>query len=438
MTKLVFRSAPAVESALLAGGFLVVFFALPHALAGDDHRRFDDIEQLLHHGQLTDSRYSLVMPLFSAPLLLLGEVVRTPEWWASRFNVVVVAVGSLAAYRIVRGRVDAGVVRKLVLVLLFASYLTNRLRDYGVEVLTGTLVTLGILLLVTGRRALLAWALIVVGVVNTPAAIVGLLLVVAAETVRTRRLRQLLPLVAAALLIMGEAWLRRGGPLVTGYEGDHGVRTVLPYSGQPGFSYPFPLGLASILFSFGRGLVFFAPGLLLFLDPYTRALLGTCRRAVLLILLFVAGLVLVYSRWWAWYGGLSWGPRYFVLAALPASIALAVRVADAGRSAARDAVTLAVLALSAWVGLSGAVADVNALGSCTQNNYALESLCWYTPEFSSLWRSLVQFPVVTTSVVVVTCYTLLVFAYLAAPLALALVRAARAAPSASWLYGWRL
>ena len=43
----------------------------------------------------------------------------------------------------------------------------------------------------------------------------------------------------------------------------------MPYSGRQGFSYPFFLGLISILFSFGKGLIWFSPGLLL---PVRRAL----------------------------------------------------------------------------------------------------------------------------------------------------------------------
>ena len=43
----------------------------------------------------------------------------------------------------------------------------------------------------------------------------------------------------------------------------HGIKTIMPYSGRPGFSYPFLFGLLSILFSFGNGLLFFTPGLLL-------------------------------------------------------------------------------------------------------------------------------------------------------------------------------
>ena len=74
----------------------------PHALAGDDLIRFDDIERLLHDGDLSDSKFSLVMPLASAPFLLPGEVVASPRWWAARFNVIVVAVGLGVGFRLLR------------------------------------------------------------------------------------------------------------------------------------------------------------------------------------------------------------------------------------------------------------------------------------------------------------------------------------------------
>ena len=63
-----------------------------------------------------------------------------------------------------------------------------------------------------------------------------------------------------ATSILLEAWIRRGSPFATGYENERGLRTLLPYSGLPGFTYPFVLGVLSSLFSFGKGLLFFAPG----------------------------------------------------------------------------------------------------------------------------------------------------------------------------------
>jgi hypothetical protein len=428
----------AFERALLAGGFLVLFLCLPHSLVGDDLVRFDDIERLLHDGGLSDSRYSLVMPILSAPFLLLGEVVGSPEWWAERFNVLVVTAGAIVAARSLRGRIDAGLYRRLLLVLLFASLLTNRLRDYNAEVLTATLFAVGIVLVVGRRHSVAGWTALVVGVVNTPAALVPLALVGGAESVRSRRLRCLLPAAAAVVLIAIEAWIRRGGPLVSGYEDDHGVATILPYSGKPGFSYPFLLGVAAILFSFGRGLVFFAPGLLLWLSGRTRREAAAHRRVTVLMLLAVAGLVLVYAKWWAWYGGLSWGPRFFVFAAVPASLLLALRLRHAGESAAADAVTLGVLALSAWVGVTGAVADLSNLAFCARDDYAFESLCWYSPEYSSLWQPIRDRPPVTWTSALTAGYCLLVFVYLAWPLVRSLGRALAAAVDRSWIQGWRL
>jgi hypothetical protein len=405
----------------------------------DDFKRFEDIESLLHHGHLSDSPWSLVMPLLSTPFLLFGEFIRSPEWWAARFNTFVVGVGAAAAFWLLRGRVDGGLMRRFLLVLLFASFLTNRLRDYNAEVLTSTLVALGLLLVVTVHRPVLGWAMIVIGAVNTPAVWVGVAFLAAAEAIRRRQLRHFVVPVAAAVLIMAEAWLRRDGPFDSGQGGYLGVATMLPYSGKSGFSYPLVLGVLSILISFGRGLAFFMPGLLLGLARRTTRRLKEHRRLVGLMVLYVAGLVLVYAKWWAWYGGVSWGPRYFVFAAIPASLFIVVRIAHAGKSVLADALTLLVLTFSAWVGVSGAIADLAVLDVCVRDNFAFEPFCWYVPEYSSLWRPLVEFPELTWSKALIAGSCAVVYAYVAAPLFLALARASRVPPPVkAWTSGWRL
>ncbi len=432
-------SRRSIESTLLLVGFAVLLALLPHGLAGDDFTRYNDIERLIHHAQLSDSRYSLVMPLVSAPLLLIGEVVRSPQWWAAHFNLIVVGVGALLCLWLLRGRVDGSLLRRVLLVLLFASFLTNRLRDYNAEILTTTLVAVGLILVTMRRRPLIGWAAIVVGVVNIPAALIGAALLAVAESLRTRRLRALAVPLAAGLLIMLEAWIRRGSPFTSGYENDHGATTILPYSGRSGFSYPFLLGLLAILFSFGRGLAFFTPGLLLWFSGLTRRMLKEYRYLIGLMLLFVCGLVLIYAKWWAWYGGLSWGPRFFVFAAVPASVLIAVRIHHMAETVLGNGVTLFVLTLSAWVGVSGAIADLSSLDFCVRNNSALESVCWYTPEYSSLWHPLVQFPPLTWKTATLAAYCAVVFAYLAAPLVTGLVRSVIAAARPKvWAMGWRL
>jgi hypothetical protein len=425
-----------VERGFLTAGFLVLFFLLPHALFGDDQVRFNDLEALLHHGSVSAGHFSFVMPLVSSPFVLLGSVVGSPEWWATRFNVIVIAVGTFICLRLLRDRVDPTLLRRTLLILLFGSLLTNRLRDYNAEVLTATLFAIGILCLATRQHVVAGWSAMVIGTVNTPAILGALSLVAVVEMARNRRLRFLLPIVAAALLIMTEDWIRRGGPFATGYGGNHGIQTILPYSGRPGFSYPFLLGLASILFSFGRGLLFFTPGLALWLNSRTRSLAAPYRRSVDLMLLVVCGLILVYAKWWAWYGGLAWGPRFFTFAALPSSLLIALRLRSTRTSALGDALTLLALTVSAWVALSGAIADPAALGFCIQH-YSQEPLCWYVPDFSSLWQPILNFPPLSLSAGITAAFCLLVFAYFAAPLVASIAREARTTRRAVGREAWR-
>jgi hypothetical protein len=237
--------------------------------------------------------------------------------------------------------------------------------------------------------------------------------------------------------VMAEAWIRRGSPFDTGYANDHGYRNVLPYSGRPGFSYPFLFGALSILFSFGRGLVFFMPGLLFWLDSRTRFRFeGRTRSIVVAMLVFTVGLVVVYAKWWAWYGGTATGPRFFLLASVPASILLADRLRQLGRGAVAGALTLAVLVLSTWVAVIGVLAGPAPPEVCTRDRFAHEPLCLYTPELSPLGHPLVSFPHLAprTSLVALLCVG--ASAYLAAPVVEQVFSRLRALQPRDLLKGW--
>jgi hypothetical protein len=239
-------------------------------------------------------------------------------------------------------------------------------------------------------------------VANTPASLVALGGVVVVLAARRRRLRYLLVIPLTAVLISGEAWLRHGDPFHSAYANNGGGPTVMPYSGLPGFSYPFLLGLVAILFSFGKGLIWFVPGLFLPVRRRLREAAGAAAGELwsiwLLWTVFVAGLVLVYAKWWAWYGGMYWGPRFFLIAILPASLALALWLAP-GRSASAaptriwaDVVALGVLFLAVWGAANSMVYGQLWPWKCYENSYYLEGLCHFTPVFSSLWYPLVAPP----------------------------------------------
>src|SRR5260370_8933858 len=209
----------------------------------------------------------------------------------------------------------------------------------------------------------------------------------------------------------------------TGYSGDHGAKNIIPYSGLPVFSYPFFFGLLSILFSFGDGLLFFIPGLLL---PIRKTLAQwpqhqkiNLYQVYTLWICFVLGLILVYSRWWDWSGAGFWGPRYFLFACIPASFALAVRLMRYKEaSLGMNLLTFVVFCLSAWVSVNGAVFQgfVTYPRACVRANSAWEMLCWYTPEYSVLWLPFVFHIRIDSGLVKFLVFSLLFATYMVTPL----------------------
>jgi hypothetical protein len=110
------------------------------------------------------------------------------------------------------------------------------------------------------------------------------------------------------------------------------------------------------------------------------------RKLLILWLIITLGLLLAYASWWAWYGGWYWGPRFFLFASLPAAWFLAKLVHSNNSSLLKNLVIAILITLSLWVGVNGIVFQQKTLDLCKENNFALESLCWYVPEFSPLIR----------------------------------------------------
>ncbi|MFI5272641.1 MAG: hypothetical protein ACHQ4H_06370 [Ktedonobacterales bacterium] len=364
-----------METALIVVGLLLQWALIPRGLSGDGGHRYEELTQLLLHGDLSGGKYSLVGPLFSTPLYLLGEIYRSPQWWLANYNILFFTLGLLAIYLLLKDQVDRGLLRQFLLLLVAGAFFTPNLSNFYGEVFTVMCVGVGVLA-VAFRRSWLGWIPIVLGVANTPATIVGLGFVVLKQVWAHRRLRYVLVLVATAALVLGENLVRRGNPLNSGYES--------------GFTYPILFGVLSILFSFGKGLVFFAPGLLL---PIRRRLLATQRpadrklyAAYSLWIAYVAGMVLVYAHWWAWFGGWYWGPRFFLIATLPASLAIAVRLRDRRASLVANLATLAALVLSIYGAAASATFGLQGLALCTHGYNYLIPLCNYTPQYSTLWR----------------------------------------------------
>ncbi|WP_163508286.1 hypothetical protein [Fodinicola acaciae] len=397
------------ETGLILVGLVGLGFLMPHNVLGDALARYKALDQFIHTGVLNDDPHPIIGHLFSLPAYLLNN----PKPVVEQYNLVLFAVALGWTYWLLRDRVDPALTRRFFLVLIVGSMFPAHLSQYNSEPLTALAVGVG--LMAVAMRAHGGWTAIAIGVANTPAALGGLALVVLRKIWQDRRLRYVLVGVAAVALIALENWVRRGSPLDSGYNGLAGFKTVMPYSGLPGFSYPFLFGLLSIMLSFGKGLVFFAPGILL---P-VRSLL---RRAGLwdayaLWLLFLAGLVIAYAKWWSWNGGFTWGPRFFLFAAIPASLAVAALLWRPSERLWLNLFALVVWGLSTWVGICAAVYfDARDLTVCKSHNFQLEVLCNYTPDFSVLWYPLVRHLPAHWYGALWILFSAIVFAYLAMPL----------------------
>ncbi len=408
-----------IESGLIFLGILTLFFMSPYKIVGDGVSRFYAISELLTQGTISDMPYSMIGPLFSVPLWLLGKLYKSSAWWCARYNFFVFCGGLFLFYRLLRNHVDRSVVRKFLLILIAASMFSQHVTTYYGEVFSALLVGAGILAIAL-KYSYRWWGVVILGVANTPAAVAGLVMLVLKQAIAKKRWRYFMVLVAAVGIICVELWIRHGDPFTSGYAGNSGYRTLLPYSGKPGFSYPFFFGLISILFSFGKGILFFAPGLLLIIKR--RNIKPEIYDAYKLWICFLIGLILVYAKWWSWYGGWFWGPRFFLFASIAASFALAVNLQDSDKSLIANLSTLVALCLSVWVSISGAVFGTANLGICLSNNYALESFCWYMPEFSVLWRPFVVSMPLKPQHIITIVYHVIVFAYLVFPLLQMLAR----------------
>jgi hypothetical protein len=401
---------------------------MPHEINSDGLIRLETTRALAR-GEIPDTPTGLLFSALTLPLYHFGDVVAT-------FNMLVFFAGLAAMALLLRGHVPSHLIRRTVLVVLAASMFEHHTQLFFGEVLTAMFVAVGLAALVTGQ-SIVGIALMVLGAINTPAALPAVFLALLDRVgLRNRLWSALWPATLGGFAIVFEFYIRRGSLFMSGYEGDHGARSILPYSGQPGFSYPIVFGILSIHFSFGKGLAIFVPGLWLVFMRAATPVPDALRRFQRHSIWFVIGLVLVYAKWWAWPGGWFWGPRFFLYACVPASIALAIHVSDEHATPAAKAFTLAVLCWSVWVGIDGAVYGQLDMSLCN-NEPDMEALCWYSPEFSALFRPFIVSKPLNLVEKAQFTYSIAVGSVLAAPLVADLFQAGRhrlPAAARRWLH----
>jgi hypothetical protein len=166
-----------------------------------------------------------------------------------------------------------------------------------------------------------------------------------------------------------------------------------------GFRLPFLVGMHGLLFSSGKGLIFYvpwAPPLIFAVRPFAKRRSAEAWTIGAVFLILLAG----YSKWNAWHGDFSWGPRFLA----PAVPLLALPLCELlegdgflGRACGKAALA-GVFAVSLFVNILGVAVNYNEYFLITKSQAPFQIFAapdWvelrddllndhYFPEFSPL------------------------------------------------------
>ena len=228
-----------VEQILIGLALTVFLFQLKFHIVSDGMTRFRALEMLFNRGELSGMAYSIIGPLFSSPIYLIGKLIGSPQVLCAKYNFFLFVLGLFLINKILKDYLDGSTRRKFYLILILGSMFPQHLSMYFGEVFTAVLVGFGILAVITKKYVKLGYITIILGAANIPASAIGLLLVVLVLIFKRKRWGYALIFLTVIVIILAEAWIRRGSPFNTGYHQNAGYRTFMPYSGLPEFSYPF-------------------------------------------------------------------------------------------------------------------------------------------------------------------------------------------------------
>ena len=371
----------------VAAGILVLF-TLPRIISSDGLDRWNSLASILGYGTPDTKKYSLLGPLFATPLVLLEQWLRIPHRISMHYNLFLFLILLIFLLKYLMQIWSQQKATVFGIFLLFASMFPFHTLNFYSEIFTVLCLTFGSLFLVL-NKSVAAFTFLTLAGANTAATIPAIAALLLFHFYYERKWRYLAAITLPILLVLIENKLHRGSFVTFGYEGDKGEKTFMPYSGLPGFSYPFFLGLLSILFSFGKGLLFFVPAF--FLPLFFKPKYSNPKIERLGVYWFVISwlLIFTYSRWWSWHGS-YWGPRFMLFTCLPASLLMTEAIYSRSLGWKAKLFVLYSLVISFWATFEGLVFGHYDLGYCYRDSYQYESLCWYIPEFSALFRPLVS------------------------------------------------
>ena len=378
-----------IELSLLLLGIYLLAVTLNPSITSDGLIRYTAVEAIISGESIPIFKLSLVQAVLSLPLAYAAKLLGLPlSFLVSYFNFSAFLILGTSILISLKRIYSLRVALLTFLVLLSASVFPHHLQLYFGEAFSALAICAGVLL--TPKSYLRAAFLIGLGITNTPAllppAVVGSLLLT------KKRPAFLYGIAMATFLILLENYFKYDSLSQSPYllSAEKGMQTFLPYSGNPGFSYPIFFGILSVILSFGKGIIFYIPNLLVLCNSSLLKKMRLQNIYGVALASTITAVILVYAKWWAWYGGDFWGPRFFLILTIPAAIALATLIGSMrNASISKALLLLAMMTIATWVGIDGVIFGQFHMELCWTNNYQYEMFCWYTPEFSALWRPFV-------------------------------------------------
>jgi hypothetical protein len=379
--------------AITLAAFLLFAFTGGGRISGSDEVTMFELSRAMLHGRIDVPRgatiqgpdgrlYSkntagqavLALPLVAAAELAAKtahfrdeRAVLAARFVTSFFNALIAAVALASLYAFAR-RLGARAGPSLAAVALLG--MTTPFWVYAKSFMAEPLESLGLLMtlgnaalasaggdraLPDERRRLAFAALGAFLAVSAKVSMLGLV-IVALSALGLRRLqRWLVPLAGVALALAGHVaynLARFGNPLESGYGAQASVGA---------FSTPLPVGLYGLLLSSGKGVLWFAPAVVLAFAGWAEMLRprahsseprhgGPARNAALAAIATWGAGLLEFGAFQHWAGDGSWGPRYLVPLLPLAFIAVAFALEGASRARRRLAWALGIAGLLVTLG----------------------------------------------------------------------------------------
>ncbi len=366
-------------------GVAVLLCFVPQHVAIDDWRRQRALDAILNgppSGKVM--KYSVVMPFVAFVPYLVTSAIGIGSVVYDHFDVLLWVPWCLfvgARLTRLRTRRFAVCVVTLTTASMFAPFVTL----FNSEAFSLMFVSAGLLLALDseGRFArTLGVVLVGLGVANIPVQIAAAAVAGTWLWWRRRQVWLLVSVALATLIHIADVTWTTGHLGLQKYPQEWWETQLLPWGRIYDFGYPFLFGLVGILVSLGRGIVWYQPGLFVRNPDAPDDAVRTWRT---LMTLMVVAMIPIYAKWWAWYGGFTFGPRFFLLGVVPAAVALCDRLTNA-RNNGQWAVAALLTLWSGWVAIVGVLyfATPQADFLCRVEDFRYEPMCWWVGEYSPL------------------------------------------------------